>query len=45
MIMANKKVTISLPEDLIKQAKELTEEKGYTFSGMIRVGLKNILEK
>jgi len=38
-------VTISLPLELIKSAKEEAQTKGATFSGFIRLAIQNELER
>ena len=38
-----KKVTITLPEQLIREAKERAFQQGQTFSGMIRTQIKGLL--
>jgi len=39
------KCHISLPEDLVLQAKEHAQERGATFSGLIRISLEQQLLK
>ena len=43
--MAFKKVTISLPEQIITKGKMSCENNGYTFSGFVRVSLEEKIKK
>lgn len=40
-----KKISISLPENLYREAKEFSEETGATFSGFVKLSLKEKLAK
>ncbi len=39
-----KRVTITLPETLIKEIKDYAEKNGATFSGLVRISTKGLLE-
>lgn len=38
------KITISLPEGVIQEGKQFADRKGATFSGLIRISLKEKLK-
>jgi predicted DNA binding CopG/RHH family protein len=39
------KITISLPEQIIEQGKQVAEDRGATFSGLIRMALERAIKK
>jgi len=43
--MVIKKLSVSLPEDIYVKAKKSSEDIGATFSGFVKVSLKEKLEK
>jgi metal-responsive CopG/Arc/MetJ family transcriptional regulator len=44
--MVTKRVTLSLPTELVSKAKEFSKNSGSTFSGLVRICLQNkLMEK
>ena len=43
--MVNKKITVSIPEEVIVDTRKLAARQGATFSGILRVSLVEYLQK